>query len=674
MKGVFKKVTEIAKRLILREDLFPVLNESEDILVFVDEAHRSQDKALHANLMRGLPNCAKIGFTGTPIIMAKGRRRTHEIFGDYIDTYTIQQSQEDGVTVPILYEGREAEGEVAEGHDLDRIFEEMFKSRSEEEREAIKAKYVTELRVLEAPELIQAKASDMLRYYVADILPNGFKAQVVAASRKAAVRYGDALRQAQTELLESLGSLDPMLFDLPEEEIEVADKETQFLVQAKEYEETIRRLEFGVVISRDKDDPRAWKEYTDKSKQDICIKRFKEPLVHDDPDRQDGMAFLIVKSMLLTGFDAPIEQVLYLDRFMRGHELLQTIARVNRTCSGKKRGFVVDYYGVGRHLKEALAVYTEEDVQGALVSIKDELPKLKDRHQRVLLVFKDHGIESIEDVDDCVYLLRDTKIRADFFVKLKRFLESMDIILPRPEALPYLRDAKILGFINNAASNLYRDESLNLIGCGEKVRRLIDKYITAKGVDPKVPPISILDADFEHAVEGHVSNRAKASEMEHAARYYILRHFHEYPAYYKKLSERLGDILAAWEHNWEELVRTLLEFTKEVREGRPADQTGLDPHTQAPFLGLILEEGYSGGAPGEEQLKKLIETTEEIVEHIRHEIQRVDFWRNVHAQKELCGWLVKHFDDGDLVPYDSQEATADRCVELAKALHMRLTT
>ncbi|MBI3968374.1 MAG: hypothetical protein HY329_22285 [Chloroflexi bacterium] len=160
------------------------------------------------------------------------------------------------------------------------------------------------------------------------------------------------------------------------------------------------------------------------------------------------MAFLCVKSMLLTGFDAPVEQVLYLDRAMVGHELLQAIARVNRTGPGKQCGYVVDYFGVGHHLKEALAVYSTEDIQGALIGLQDELPKLADRHQRVLAVFWERGIR---DVDEGVDLLCDTRLRAEFVVKLKRFLESLEIVLPRPEALPYVRDAKLLGFINKAA-------------------------------------------------------------------------------------------------------------------------------------------------------------------------------------------------------------------------------
>ncbi|MDH6100189.1 type I restriction endonuclease subunit R [Anabaenopsis sp. FSS-46] len=524
---------------------FPILNDSEDILVLVDEAHRTQASQLHANLMAALRNCARIGFTGTPIVTGK-RKRTYEIFGEFIDRYTIQQSEADGATVPILYEGRTAEAEVADGRSLDQLFEDMFRDRTPEELAAIRVKYATEGNVLEAPKLIAAKAEDMLRHYVEKVLPNGFKAQVVASSRLAAVRYQQAFVAAHEKLVTQLESFDPSQPSL--------NLETEFLTRIYPQLEQIKRLEFASVISSGNNDDPAWKQWSDKSKVENYINRFKKPLVHPDLNKQDGLAFIIVKSMLLTGFDAPIEQVLYLDRSMQGHELLQAIARVNRTYTRKSCGFVVDYYGVARHLKQALAVYSAEDIQGALISLKDELPKLSDRYQRVLAVFQGRGIPDITDVNSCIDLLRDIKIRAEFVVKLKQFIESLDIVMPRPEALPYIKDAKILGYINKAAANLYRDFQLNLYDAGNKVRQLIDEYIIASGIDPQVPPISIMDADFEHAVNSRTSDRAKASEMEHAARYHISKKFQEDPSYYKKLSERLEEILEKFQDKWAELV------------------------------------------------------------------------------------------------------------------------
>jgi type I restriction enzyme R subunit len=652
-----------------RPILFPVWNVSEKVLVLVDEAHRSHSSMLHANLMRALPNCVKIGFTGTPIIAGTVRKKTHDIFGDYIDQYTIEQSQKDGSTVKILYEGRRAEARVEDGRTLDQFFDDMFRSRTEEEREAIRRKYGNVVNILEAKDLIQAKAEDMLLHYAANIMPNGFKAQVVAVSRRAAIRYYESFAKAKVKLLKRLQLLDPKVFTLSEDEQKGLDEETRFLMVAKKNEPVLREIEFAAIISGDHNDPPSYKEHTDPNTHEILIGkngRFKRPL------SKDPLAFIIVKSMLLVGFDAPVEQVMYLDRFMHGHELLQAIARVNRRYPGKTRGLVVDYFGVGDRLTEALAIYSKTDIKGALINIKDELPKLDDRHRRLLLLFKERGIVDLSDIDACVDELRDVKLRADFIVKLKEFAESMDTILPRPEALPYIFDFKLLGFISKAASNRYRDSQLNLAGVGSKVRQLIDEHIIAHGVDPKVPPISILDKDFEKEVGNAKSKKSQALEMEHALRYHIEKHFNEDPAYYRKLSERLKAILDSFRENWEALAEELRTFVKEAREGREEDQTGLDPKTQAPFLGILLEE--YGKKPNEQKMKQFCEAVVDMVDHIRQEIAAVDFWRSRHAQDMLRKWIIEEIDDLDLIPFEKQEKLADRFLELSKAIHTRLIT
>ena len=140
--------------------------------MLVDEAHRSQGSALHANLLKALPNCARIGFTGTPIIMGR-RKYTASIFGDYLDRYTILQSEADGATLPILYEGRTAKSAVRDAADMDELFEDMFAGHTPEELEAIKQRWATRGNVMEAPKLIAAKARSMLRHYVDTVLPNG---------------------------------------------------------------------------------------------------------------------------------------------------------------------------------------------------------------------------------------------------------------------------------------------------------------------------------------------------------------------------------------------------------------------------------------------------------------------------------------------------------------------
>jgi type I restriction enzyme, R subunit len=650
---------------------FPVLNDDESILVMVDEAHRSHASSLHANLLKALPNCARIGFTGTPIIMG-AKKRTSAIFGAELDRYIIKQSEADGATVPILYEGRTAEGAVADGGDLDQLFEDMFSDHPAEELEAIKRKYATTGHVLEARKLIEAKARDILRHYVENILPNGFKAQVVAYSRLAAIRYTAALAQARDELVAEAEALDPKLRELDDVALEKRPRKVRAAVRAWRGLAMLKQLELATIISGSNSDDPAYKEWTDAAKIEARIARFKKPL-GEATDKTDPLAFLIVKSMLLTGFDAPVEGVMYLDRPIREAELLQAIARVNRTGRGKKAGIVVDYYGVARHLKQALAEYAAEDIEGALRSLADEIPRLRDQHHRVMDLFRSRGVDDLADSEPGVQLLADERLRAEFTVKLKQFLGTLDLVLPRPEALPYVKDAKRLGFIYDRARRRYRDGAPEIgKSVGAKVRKLIDEHIVSLGVDPKIPPISITDAQFAAHVEKQVSPRAKASEMEHAARHHIRQHIDQDPVHYGKLSERLEEILKTYGQNWEQLAMALSAFVGEVERGRKADDTGLDPQTQAPFFAILKEERQKHQPVTASDARWLAGLTVQLVDTIRAEVGVVGFWKNAHAQEVLRGAVFTFLDDHEIVPFDSADAVADRLLELAKANHARL--
>jgi type I restriction enzyme, R subunit len=650
---------------------FPVLNEDESILVMVDEAHRSHTSALHGNLLKALPNCARIGFTGTPIIMGD-KKKTHDIFGEFIDRYTIKESEADEATVPILYEGRTAEGAVADGRDLDQLFEDLFSDRTPEELEAIKRKYAAKGQVLEAPKLIEAKARDILRHYVENILPNGLKAQVVAHSRLAAIRYTAALVEARDALVAEAEALDTNVRDLDDAALEAKPRKVRAAVGAWRSLTVLKQLEFATVISGSNNDDPAWNEWSHSTKVETRITRFKKPL-GEATDKTDPLAFLIVKSMLLTGFDAPVEGVMYLDRAIREAELLQAIARVNRTGHAKKAGIIVDYHGVARHLKEALAAYAAEDIEGALQSLKDELPKLRDQHLRVTGLFVSRGVEDLDDSEAAVQLLADERLRAEVSVKLKAFLGTLDLVLPRPEGLPYVKDAKRLSFIYTRARNRYRDGAPVLgVSIGAKVRKLIDDHIVSLGVDPKIPPMSITDAKFAEHVAKQVSPRAKASEMEHAARHHIRQHIDEDPVHYGKLSERLEEILKNYGENWEQLAMALAGFVGEVEQGRKADDTGLDPETEAPFFALLREERQKHQPVSASDAKALARLTAELVASIRSEVSVVGFLKNMHAQTVLRGAIFTFLDDHEIVPFDSADAVADRLLELAKANHAKL--
>jgi type I restriction enzyme R subunit len=646
-----------------------VLNTDETIVILVDEAHRSQTSTLHANLMAALPNAAKIGFTGTPIMRAD-KKRTTDIFGDFLDTYTIRQAEADGTVVPILYEGKTAKGAVQGGSDLDELFEDMFAEQTPEELEVLKQRYATTGAVLEAPALIEAKAQSMLLHYVSMVMPGGFKAQVAATSRLAAVRYLEALVKAQRELVSELRSLprevheaalDGRTDDLPPRQ--------RVLAGILPNLELIERLEFTAVISGSNNDPPDWAQWSDKAKQDAAIVSFKQPLGLDDGG--SPLAFLIVRTMLLTGFDAPVEQVLYLDRFIQDAELLQAIARVNRTGGGKEFGLVVDYFGVGSHLQQALASYAAEDAAdaiGALTSIREELPKLRDRHARVAAVFAQAGINTFtsdEDVEACVEVLEDQALRARFNALLKRFLTLLDTIMPRPEALPYVKDAKQFGLIQWLAARRYRDglDGFDPSLYGAKVRQLIDEHIAALDIETKITPVSITAPDFLERLRGGTSARTKASDMEHALRFHIRKNFDADPARYAKLSKRLEDILAALKGKWEQLALELETMVAEVADTdreQPADSL------VERFLGVLLEE-YSLPEIDPSIRMDIVYLAEKVVVEYSARAQMVRFWQNSQAQDDLRRDLIHLIDERDIYPFAEQEAIADRLMDLGRA-------
>lgn len=681
-----KVIPDVAAKYKVAEDRpiyqvnkpFEVLNADESIVVLVDEAHRTQAGDLQASLMAGMPNCTRIGFTGTPIIMGD-KKRTHEIFGAFIDKYTIKEAEADGATVPVLYEGRTARGAVKDGASMDGLFEDLFSEHSAEELELIKKKYATKGHIFDAPALIDDKARDILNHYVTNILPNGYKAQVVAYSRLAAIRYFSALHNARNELLAEAEALPATEKLLDDESLCQRPPKVQARIQAWRYRETLRSLEFAPIISGSNNDDPSWKIWTDGAKHEQLIKRFKKPLRHSQPDKADPLAFLVVKSMLLTGFDAPIEGVMYLDRPIKEAELLQAIARVNRTGHGKRCGIVVDYYGVANHLKEALAAYADEDIEGALASIRDEVPILRDRHLRVVDVLRRQGVESLEDTEACLIALEQEKVRAEFSVKLKAFLASLDTVLPRPEGLPFVKDAKRLAYIHARARNRYKDLPVLGKDVGAKVRKLIDDHVISLGVDPKIPPIQLTDADFEKQLSRSANDRAKASEMEHAIRSHIRKHADEDPVLFRKLSERLNDILKSLDEQWDALVAQLQKIISELRSGQINDDTTATdlPEHYAPFLRTVLEVVCVDTDPQPAELMRLKDVTVELVDLLVDELQsHRDIWspRKRVAQENLTGQLFDHLMllRPPLVDTDTAGILADRLLDQARASHDKL--
>ena len=596
---------------------FPELNASEKIIVLADEAHRTQYGALGVAINAGLPNAPKIAFTGTPLIKTE---KTSNEFGSYIDTYTIEEAVNDGATVQILYEGREAETKVT-GDSLDKLFDEYFADKTDEEKIAIRKKYSTKQAVLEAPQRIRWICIDLLKHYREHIQPNGFKAMIVTSSRRAAVLYKETLDE----------------LDAPPSEC---------------------------IISGSHNDEAFFKKYTDGTTQKTAVENFKKPI------KEQSISILVVKDMLLTGFDAPICQVMYLDRMLKEHNLLQAIARVNRTYTGKARGFIVDYYGLSDYLTEALDMFSNDDISGALRDLKDEIPKLKAMHTRVMSHFKD---VDTNDIDECILSLEDEGKRQQFEIDFKKFAKQMDIIMPDVASKPFIGDLRFLGKVSHGARNLFRDEQLDLAGVGEKVRELIDEHIRSTGVNPKISPVDLLATDFKKKLQEHKSDRAKASEIEHAIKHHINVNLEEDPEYYKSLSEKLKAIIEKQGEHWDELVQLLLQFRDgvESEHKKQADDLGLSDVEYA-FHNILASEiiRITGNESMDESTHdEVIRITKSLVTMLNEATSIVDFFKKQDEVKKVKLNIKRALIDSKndaLGDADLRKAVMDRFMELAK--------
>ena len=296
------------------------------------------------------------------------------------------------------------------------------------------------------------------------------------------------------------------------------------------------------------------------------------------PSRRPGIAFLIVCDMLLTGFDAPIEQVMYIDKRVQEHNLLQTIARVNRVAKGKNRGYIVDYIGLASHLKEALSIYADEDdredIRESLKDITERDPDpgeplppppatfidqgvARDRGVRPA---GDHGPEADDEIlERAVELLEDIKLRADFEVYLKKFFQSMDVILPERcgHALQDPRPAIRLpprpgpGALQGRVAR-----HLGRRGEGAEADQRAPRRPRDQPEDPACR-VALARCSSRRS-NGTQSPKAKASEMEHAIRKHLKVHFEEDPALYRKLSEKLEALIQQHKEEWDQLFLGLV--------------------------------------------------------------------------------------------------------------------
>ncbi|MEU1763766.1 type I restriction endonuclease subunit R [Streptomyces rimosus] len=670
------------KTLAKAERIFPECSDSDRVLVLVDEAHRSHTSVLHACLRKALPNAARIGFTGTPLM--EGRLTdTGRIFGlepstgpsgdpEFLDTYRMAEAEEDKVVVPVRYEGRTTKAEVRDKERMDQCFEDLIEPLEDAEQERVRKKYGTpsSRTVAESVPLIRRKAADMLEHYVTGPLTGGFKAQVAVVSRRAAVLYRNAFLDARADLLRRVAEFDrsgrrEALRDRAPEAYTV---EEALLLRAWQFQELLRRIEFVPVISAGSEQKDGlWREWTDEKKQREHIARFLAPfpqlppenpwvimpprepdpvpagsvggmnpwsdLVWDTKEESDPppIAFLIVKSMLLTGFDAPIEQALYLDRPIRDAELLQAIARVNRPARRKTEGLVVDYYGVLSNLAVTLAAYQgNPPALDSLRSMADEIPELS----RTADAFRDFLAEADIDAESlttraglasAVLALSDPGQRAALDEALGAFLGAVDRVLPHEGALGYLPDVRTWSALQMRVRRHYRDDTgggFTMRGYGRKVRALIADHLDAVEISQAIPPVSILAADFDEAV-ATLPVREAAAEQVQALRYHLEERLAvEERSVYRQLSQELERVLEEFAGRWDTIGQKLGPLVERARRAEQSDPTVAHLTRMEQRLYALLGEKLAGSellhTPEPEELLRLVaEVYDEITSQAR---------------------------------------------------------
>ena len=630
--------------IVPQYESFPVINDSNKILVLIDEAHRSQGGEMGDNLFQAFPNAARIGFTGTPLITPRHKATTCERFGqkagDFIDTYKMNDSVKDKATVDIKYIGRKSDDNIPYKDEFDSAFEQTFKNRTQEERIEIQRRYGTMIAYLENADRIKIIARDMLEHYVSEILPNGFKAQVVGASILAAVRYKIALERLLPEFIQK-------------EEQKPDEERDEIMLQR------LKMLKIRAVVSSQGNNEAAIvRTARIEADADMAVDNFKKDFNVENP--LSGIGILCVCDRLLTGFDAPIEQVMYLDKNLSEHNLMQAIARVNRTKKGKTHGLVVDYFGVTRNLHKALGIYSAEEEKAASEDLKDfetyfsaiekEIPELDLRYNKIIQRFMEEGIADIKDFleqktdkdqektvcEKIVAVAESMKFRSELDALFRLFFDIFDLLFNEPSTRSnYYVPAKRMAYIVALIRWHYKDETLDLKWASEKVRRLLDRYLKSEGVIETVPEVDILSADFPKIVNDMYHNpQTKASAMEHQIRDRIIIKLGEgrNTALYQRFKDRMDDILTTYSGNWDAMIEQLEQLRQELAEPHPS----VVSEEKEPFYDKLCQ---CANVDFEEKHDHLIDITDKVFGLIIQAMTIPNIWSKPTNVTELRGDL-----------------------------------
>ena len=501
-----------------------VKNPSRDIFVLVDESHRSNYGLMATRMRSVFPNACYIGFTGTPLM--KSEKNTMARFGRLIHKYTIRDGVEDGAIVPLIYEGRFVEQKVDE-ENIDLWFKQTTRRLTEAQREDLRRKWSSIRRLTSTNARIKRIALDISEHFIEGYKDTGFKAMLATNYKRDAIRY--------LECFEQFGDLNCAVVISPPDMREGVD----------DFDEGADDL---VVSFWNK----MMQQYGDADRYEEAIKnRF-----------CDGeIDILIVCSKLLTGFDAPLCQVLYIDKELKEHGLLQAIARTNRLHEGKDYGLIVDYRGLIEKLDTAMDMYSGAglenfdggDLKGVVVDVMSAIGNLRSAYTQLVELFAPVG--SISDAEAVEVFLADDKMRQDFYTLLCAFGRALHLVLNAEQAYNALskeerqkyQDTFIFFSKVRRSVKLQYCDAIDNAEYEPLMQNLLDTHLSVAGLKKITSPIDILNKDdFEKELEELGSLRSKADAIASRMTRSISKKRDENPAYYDSFSKRIRDALALY--------------------------------------------------------------------------------------------------------------------------------
>ncbi|MCP4404691.1 MAG: type I restriction endonuclease subunit R [bacterium] len=505
---------------------------SQDVFVLVDESHRTHYGELHIKMKQVFPNACYLAFTGTPL-MKREKKSTMMKFGKQLfHKYTIADGVADKTIVPLLYEGKMVEQTVNKNA-IDRRLEMITRQLNDTQKAEVKRKWSQFEKIASSEQRISLIAFDINEHFLTNYKTSGsqFKAMLATNSKSEAIAY--------REVFEELGDLNVAVVISP------PDQREGYTAVDQQSQDRIKQFWDAMML-----------QYRDEEEYEECLK--------NEFIEGDGLDLLIVVDKLLTGFDAPRATVLYVDKPMKEHTLLQAIARVNRLFEGKDYGRIIDYRGLLQKLDDALKLYSgaglenfdPEDLKNVFYDVISIVGTLRQYCSDLKGIFAFVTARNSEErLDQCGALLADDELREEFYDALSGFGRHLAIALESEEVyqalregeLPeYKREVKFYQELRKVVKLRYSD-GIDHKEYEAKMQKLMDNYITAEEMTRITKPVDILDRKgFEEELQRLGSPRAKADAIRTRMSKSINAKWDENPAYYKKFSRRIEETIEAY--------------------------------------------------------------------------------------------------------------------------------